>query len=146
LWRKPTLDPQYGQTALATYRQLLTLYPDSKLVPEAARQIADLNAMFAQKDYNSGDYYLRRKAWDSAIIYFKDVVKTYGNTPRARDAYLRLAEAYRAIHYREDVNETCTVLRQRYPSDREVREVCGAAPATVARDTVARDSTKRPIP
>jgi len=42
MWRKPTLDPTYGQTALATYNELLGLYPTSPLVPQAQKELADL--------------------------------------------------------------------------------------------------------
>src|SRR6478609_1767829 len=84
LWRKPALDPTYGYSAEASYTTLLSLYPTSPLVPTA------------EKDYLSGMYYLRRKAYDSGIIYFKDVVSKYPTTPAAKDAQLRLVESYRA--------------------------------------------------
>src|SRR5439155_3952475 len=42
LWRKPSLDPTYGETALATYNTLLGLYPTSPLVPAAQKEVADL--------------------------------------------------------------------------------------------------------
>ena len=35
LWRKPELDPTYGETAFATYNTLLAFYPDSPLLPTA---------------------------------------------------------------------------------------------------------------
>ena len=35
LWRKPSLDAQHGQTALATFRQLVQLYPESPLARRA---------------------------------------------------------------------------------------------------------------
>ena len=47
-------------------------------------------------------YYFRRKAHDSAIIYFKDILTKYPTTPTARDAQLRLVEAYKAIRYKDD--------------------------------------------
>src|SRR5262249_46297324 len=74
LWRKPALDPTYGETALATYNMLVGLYPDSPLVDSANADIADLNNRFAIKNYESGMYYFRRKAWDSGDIYFKDIL------------------------------------------------------------------------
>src|SRR5687768_6994247 len=129
LWRKPVLDPQYGQLALTTFRTLLALYPNTPRATEVNAQIAELEQMFATKDYEVGMHYLRRRAYDSAIIYFQDVVATYPNTPRARDAYLRLAEAFTAIRYREDAREVCTTLRAKYPGDADVLEACGPAPA-----------------
>jgi outer membrane protein assembly factor BamD (BamD/ComL family) len=96
--------------------------------------------MFAQKDYDTCHFYLRRKAYDQAIIYFKDVIAQYPNAPKARDAYVGLAEAYRKINYREELAETCAAARQRYPTDREVGASCAgvppaAPPATPAQQT-----------
>jgi outer membrane protein assembly factor BamD (BamD/ComL family) len=73
-------------------------------------------------------HYARRKAPDSAILYFKDVIKNYPETARVRDAYLRLVEVYRSINYRDDARDACSTLHQKYPTDREVRTVCGPPP------------------
>lgn len=125
LWRKPVLDAQYGTTALGVYRQLATLYPDSPLVPEAAKRIQEITGMLAAKDFEAGMHYYRRKAWDSAIIFFKDVVRLYPGTPAARDAYLRMVSAYGRINYKEDVQEACTNALQAFPQDGAVKRVCG---------------------
>ncbi len=138
LWRAPPLDPQYGELAMATYQELIALYPDSPLKTDAERQVKALNEMFATKDYETGLHYFRRKAYDSAIIYFKDVVRLYPESQRARHAYLRLAESYQIIRYREDKNEVCTTLHERYPRDRDVLDVCGARSVT---ESAKRDTT-----
>jgi len=142
MWRRPTLDAQYGEQAMSAYQTLLGLYPDTDRKDEATKETERLQEWFASKDYESGMYYFRRKAFDSAIIYFKDVVKNYPQTARSKDAYLRLAESYDANRYREDKQEVCVVLRERYPADREVLASCGAPPATVTQtprpDTTAR--------
>jgi outer membrane protein assembly factor BamD len=136
MWRKPALDSQYGQTALATYRSMLELYPDSPLAPQAQAGAQRMLEWLAAKDYLTGLHYVRRKAPDSAILYFKDVIKNYPETAHARDAYLRLVEVYRSINYRDDARDACTTLYQKYPGDREVRSICGPpAPATVAQPT-----------
>jgi len=124
MWRKPALDPTYGETALATYNTLLSLYPQSPLVPEAKKELAELEEMFAQKAYLTGLYYLRRGAYDSGIIYFKDVLAKWPASPTSRSAQLRLVESYRAIRYREDAQDQCAALRKNYPGDAEVRLVC----------------------
>jgi outer membrane protein assembly factor BamD len=128
LWRKPPLDAQYGQTALATYRSMIELYPDSPLAPKAQQGADRMLEWLATKDYLIGVHYVRRKAPDSAILYFKDVVANYPETARARDAYLRLVEVYRSINYRDDARDACSTLHQKFPSDREVRSVCGPPP------------------
>ena len=146
MWRKPALDPTYGETALATYNTLLGLYPTSPLIPEAKKELADLEDMFAQKNYISGMYYLRRGAYDSGIIYFKDILNKYAMTPTARAAQLRLVDAYKSIRYKEDASDACAALRKTYPDDAEVRTTCEgvAAPASVATPTNAPPSTTGP--
>lgn len=137
LWRKPVLDKEYGQTAIQSYQALLSLYPNSPLRDRATRSITQLQEWLAKKDYENGMFYMRRKAYDSAIIYFRDVTKNYPTTSKARASYLRLVDAYRAIHYRDDVADVCATLRQSYPSDGEVRKKCGAGPATAATPPAA---------
>jgi outer membrane protein assembly factor BamD (BamD/ComL family) len=51
---------------------------------------------FATKDYENGMQYMRRKAYDSAILYFRDIVTKYPNTARSRDALLELASVRRS--------------------------------------------------
>jgi outer membrane assembly lipoprotein YfiO len=129
MWRKPGLDPTYGETALASYNTLIGLYPTSPLIPAAQKDIGDLENWFAIKDYDAGMYYFRQKAYISASLYFKDALLKYPNAPKSRDSGLKLVEAYKADRYREDASDMCAQLKQRYPSDRQVREACtGVAP------------------
>jgi outer membrane protein assembly factor BamD len=137
MWRKPALDPTYGETALATYNTLLGLYPTSPLIPDAKKELAELEDMFAQKNYLAGMYYLRRKAYDSGIIYFKDVLAKYPTTPTARAAHLRLVDSYKAIRYKEDAADACAILKKSFPDDAEVRLTCdGVAAPGVASTPV----------
>jgi outer membrane protein assembly factor BamD len=129
IWRKPELDSQYGESAISTYETLLSAFPDSPRRAEAEREIRQLQEWMARKDYDTGVYYTRRRAFDSAIIYFQDVIQKYPETPTARLSSLRLLEVYRRLNYREEAEEVCAGLRTRYPSDAEVRSACGAGPA-----------------
>lgn len=129
LWRKPTLDATYGETAIATYQTLLGLYGETSVfAPGARAEILELEQWFATKNYETGLFYLRRRAYDSAIIYFRTVIQRWPHVQRSRDALLRMAQAFEAIRYREDFTETCARLRQAYPGDAEVAETCAAAP------------------
>lgn len=139
LWRKPALDPTYGESAEATYGTLLGLFPNSPLVPVAKKELSDLQEMFAQKNYLSGMYYLRRKAHDSAIIYFKDVVAKWPEAPTARLAQMRLVDAYKAIRYKDDAADQCAELKRTFPEDAEVRATCNGVAAPVQSTA---DSTK----
>jgi outer membrane protein assembly factor BamD len=131
-WRQPQLDATYGKNAQTAFESLVGSFPDSQYAPLAKKELDKLDEWFAKKDYDTGYLYLKRKAFDSAIIYFKDVIRLHPNARTTRDAYLRLHESYRAIRYVEDARELCDVMRKTYPKDREVSKTCGPAPVTPA--------------
>jgi outer membrane protein assembly factor BamD len=126
MWRTPTLDPQYGILAQAQFRTLLGIFPDSPLADSANRELARLDEWFATKDFETGMHYFRRRAFDSAIIYFQDVVKNWPNTDKARQSMLQLVKIYRlpVMNYAEDADEVCVALRAGFPTDPEVLATC----------------------
>lgn len=128
LWHRPELDPTYGEAALAIYQELAGRYPESDAAARARPHVKRLEGQFADKTYKNGMFYLRRKAYDSAIIYFKDVIASYPNAQRAPDALLRLVESYRAIGYTQEVQETCEHLRRFYPNALRLDRTCPATP------------------
>jgi outer membrane protein assembly factor BamD len=129
LWRRPELDPSYGQTALATYQELVNRYPSSSAAPRAQARITELQERFAYKEYRAGLFYFKLKAYDSAILYLKDVVATYPRSSVAPDALLKLVEAYQRLGYQEDVRETCGYLRRFHPNAVRGKSNCAAEPA-----------------
>ncbi|HEX9704045.1 MAG TPA: outer membrane protein assembly factor BamD [Gemmatimonadales bacterium] len=128
IWRRPELDPTSGRTALAIYQELAGRYPATDAAARAQIHVRQLRDWFANKAYQNGLFYLRRKAYDSAIIYFKDVVANYPETPHAASALLRLVDTYRTIGYQEEVRETCEHLRRFYAPAPGVLDQCPAVP------------------
>jgi len=124
LWRRPELDPTYGQTALATYQELLNRYPGKRAAQRAQLRITELNERFAYKSYKAAMFYFRLKAYDSVILYLKDLVATYPKTAVVPEALVKLVEAYRKLGYREDVQETCDYIRRFHPKAPRANEVC----------------------
>jgi outer membrane protein assembly factor BamD len=141
MWRKPSLDATYGESARATYTSLLGLYPTSPLVPTAQKELRELEEMFAEKNYLTGMYYFRRGGFDSGIIYFKDVIAKWPSSATARLAQLRLVDSYKAIRYKEDAQDACALLRTRFPGDADVARSCTGVTATT---TAA--ATSVPVP
>jgi outer membrane protein assembly factor BamD len=129
LWRRPELDPTYGQTALSTFQELLNRYPNAAASKRAQLRINELNERFAFKSYRSGLYYFRLKAYDSAILYFKDLVANYPKSAVVPEALVKLVQSYRSLGYREDVQETCGYIRRFHPRTPGARQVCPAQPA-----------------
>ena len=132
LWRRPELDPTYGKTALSTYQEVLNRYPDAPAAARARIRISELEEMFVQKDYKTATYYYRLKAYDSAILYLKDIAATYPRASVTPQVLLSLVRAYRAVNYPEDVIETCSYIRRYHPTTPGVDAAC-----PVARDSAA---------
>lgn len=131
LWRRAELDPTYGEVALATYQELAARYPDSDAAARARPHVQRLQNQFAEKTYKNGMFYFRRRAWDSAIIYFKEVIANFPQAQRAPDALLRLVDTYRAIGYTPELQETCVHLRRFYPQAPGLERTCPASADTI---------------
>ena len=134
LWRRPELDPTPGQAALATYQELQGRFPGTDASARAQIHIRHLNDWFAEKDYKNGMFYLRRRAYDSAIIYFKDIIATYPDSRRVPEALVRLVDSYRAIGYAAELREACDHLHRYYPATDGLDRRC---PPATAADTSA---------
>ena len=124
LWKDPELDPSYGQSALAIYQELAGRYPGTDAAARAQAHVQQLREWFSQKDYKNGMFYFRRRAFDSAIIYFKDVIATYPGTARVPDALMRLVDSYRVIGYTDELKETCAHLRRYFPDTEGLDKSC----------------------
>jgi outer membrane protein assembly factor BamD len=147
LWRRPDLDPTYGDLAQIQFRQLSTLYPDSPYKKQADSASLDIDERKASKDYGVGMYYVRRKGYESSLIYFKDVVKNYPLTKMAHDALIEMVKVYRRpeLKYVPEAAETCTTLRTSYPGDAEVAALCApGGNASVADSVAERGKGKAP--
>jgi outer membrane protein assembly factor BamD len=90
--------PQRDQTetkkALEAFNLLLREYPNSELVDDSRQRILECRSRLAEKEYMSGDLYLKMGHYEAARIYFASVVSEYQDTPWAAWALLGEAEAY----------------------------------------------------
>jgi outer membrane protein assembly factor BamD (BamD/ComL family) len=80
--------------------------------------------MFAEKGYKSGVFYYRLKAFDSAIIYFRNVAADYPASSFAGLSVVKLIETYDRIGYVEERDEMCVYLQQYYPGTEGVEDQC----------------------
>jgi outer membrane protein assembly factor BamD len=125
MWEKPDLDPTNGQTALATYQELAGRFPGASATQVAAARLRALYDEFAQKEMDVGLFYFRRNAFDSAILYFKDLIASYPSAALVPDAYVYIVRAYHAIGYADQEAEFCNALRQLYPHLSDAKRYCG---------------------
>jgi outer membrane protein assembly factor BamD len=124
VWRGPERDDQHARLAWESYSLLPRLFPNSTLVKEAEAGELRMREGLAQTDVNRGNYYVRRHMWDSALIYYRDVLAMYPNTRASRDAMLRMVEVYKRLKYMDDAGDVCKELRSAYADDAVIAKAC----------------------
>ena len=111
----PSSTPPTARRRSPPTRSCSTATPGRRRPSGPRTRIDDLQERFAYKEYKAALYYIRLKAFDSAILYLKDLVATYPRSAVAPDALIRLVQAYRTLGYKEDVQETCGYIRRFHP-------------------------------
>lgn len=137
LWRRAELDPANGETALAAYQELIGRYEGTPAAQRAELRVRTLQEQFARKDFENGVFYQKRGAYDSAILYFTGMIAKYPSSALVPDAFIKLVQSYRAIGYREELEEKCTHLRQYFGTRADVRREC-PTPAGNGNGTAGR--------
>ena len=132
-WRGPERDDQHARLAYEAFSLLPRLFPNSPLVKDAEAGELRMREGLAQTDVNRGNYYTRRHMWDSALIYYRDVLALYPNTKAGRDAMLKMVDIYKRLKYMDDATDICKELRATYASDPEVIKACAGIPAATAQ-------------
>jgi outer membrane assembly lipoprotein YfiO len=130
LWRRVELDPTYAQTAISTYQEVQSRFAGTPAARLAAARVTTLQDALARKQYGAAEFYIRYKAYDSAILYLKELASMYPRATVVPEALLRLIGIYQLLGYTEDVRETCAYLQRFHPAATGVASACAAPAAT----------------
>lgn len=132
LWRRPELDPTYGQTAMGVYQEVMARYPNSMAAKRAQLGIDELNQQFAFKEYRNALFYYKFKAYESAILMLRSLIAQYPRSDVVPDALERLVESYQKLGYQEDLREACEYIARFHPAPNGPIRLC---PPSVADST-----------
>jgi outer membrane protein assembly factor BamD len=127
LWRRPELDPTYGETARSVYQEVITRYDGTPAARRATLRLNELAEKFAEKEYKNALFYFKYKAYDSAILMFRGVIANYPRAAVVPEALERLVRAYQILNYQEDLKETCAYITQYHPAPTGPRRLCPSA-------------------
>ncbi|MEJ2184882.1 MAG: outer membrane protein assembly factor BamD [Gemmatimonadota bacterium] len=119
----PQLDQEYTKDAIQNCQTLVQIFPNSPYADSAKHIVRTMTDKLAQKVYEGGDWYYRRKALDSAIIYFEAVVNKYPDSPAAPASLLRLYQIYQKLSYKEEMASTRDQLLKDYPDSGPARQL-----------------------
>lgn len=128
LWRKPQLDPTYGQSAMQIFAEVAGRFPNTEAARRAQARFVELQDWMARKELHSARFYFRYKALNSAVMVLRDLVANYPRASVVPEALLLMVESYRQLNYEEDRLETCDYIRQYYPATEALDRHCPAPP------------------
>lgn len=117
------LDQQYTEAAIEHCEALVAYYPESPHSAQAREIIAEMRDKLALKQYRAGEHYLRRRAFDSAILSFQDVLDRFPGTSAAPRSLLRLYEVYERLGYDQEQEQARQRLLRDYPGSDEAQQV-----------------------
>lgn len=126
------LAQDYTESAIAYCESYAQIYPNTPEAAQATGWIAELRDKLGRKAYETGAFYVRRRLYDAAVVYFRAAADLYPDTPWAATSLLRMAEAYDRIGYREEAEAARARLRSEHPQSPEARALAPAAATTPA--------------
>lgn len=87
---KPEYDTENADKAIEEFKSVIESQKDDRLIEEAKSNIFELENKKAQSSYQIAQFYEKRRKYNSAKIYYQEVVDNYPNTPWAAKAIERL--------------------------------------------------------
>lgn len=117
----PELDQEYTYAGIAHCESVSSLYAGTEQGTQAAQHLDELRHKLARKVYDAGAFYVRRRAFDAAVVYFQDVLQNFPQTRYAPAALLSLVETYERLGYVEEAQAQRERLLQEYPDSAEAR-------------------------
>src|SRR5512143_357410 len=108
-------DPTSARDSFNYFRELVTLFPNSKYTPDAIQRMTYLRQKLAQYELNIADFYLRRGEPLAAANRAQYVVENYQGTPAVADALAIMVQAYRQMGKTDLAEDALRVLRLNYP-------------------------------
>ena len=125
---KTQLDQQYTKAAYDHCQSLLAYFPDSEFAVRATEMSTELRNKLADKEFQAGEFYFKRNAFDSAIIYYETTLRDYADSVQAPRSLARLISIYQSLGYKEEEEAARQRLLKDYPTSPEARAL--QSPAT----------------
>lgn len=89
---KPAYDVGPTDKAIKAFEEFVDSNKDSQLSKEADRTVQRLRDKAAEKSFATAKFYEAQKHYDSAIIYYRDVVERFPNSSFVNEAALKVEE------------------------------------------------------
>jgi outer membrane protein assembly factor BamD len=87
------LEQENTYRAIEEFVRFIQDYPQSPQVEKAQEKIVECRAKLAKKEYLNGKFYLKAGDYDASLVYFREVLSTFGDTKWAAYAQFGIGEA-----------------------------------------------------
>ncbi|MCK9430361.1 MAG: outer membrane protein assembly factor BamD [Candidatus Omnitrophica bacterium] len=90
LSKGPAYDQGAAQEAKQRFEEFVKEHPDAVLSLDAEKNIGEIRGKEAQASFDIARFYEKQKAFESAKIYYNDLINNYSDSPWAAQAAARL--------------------------------------------------------
>ena len=88
------LDQENTLLAIDEFNRFIDNYPLSPIIDDAQEKIEELTAKLARKEYINAEQYKKRKHYEAALIYYREVIDRYPRTFWADYANYGIGEVF----------------------------------------------------
>lgn len=111
-------DPKGAREAFASFRELVTRFPESKYAPDSAARMKYLVNALAQNEVHVARYYMKRNGFVAAANRAQYVVLNYPQAPAVEEAVFIMVKAYDALGMTELRDGADKVMRTNFPQSK----------------------------
>jgi len=119
--------PGNSQKSFESFGLFLQKFPDSKYAPDARQRMVFLRNRLANFEWIVADWYMRRGAWISALQRAYNIVHSYPQSPRVKDALQIMVTAYTKLGITDLADNARKVLQTNFPGEPDVYTPNGPA-------------------
>ncbi len=116
-------DQAYTVQAMAACDNVVQDFGAFEAAVEARELRERMRYKLARKELVAGEFYFKRKMYDSGIIFFNDLLTLYPETPQAAQALLYLYRSYMAINWEAEAEQAKERLLRDFPDSEAAAEL-----------------------
>lgn len=109
-------DPRSLRDSFATFKELVTRYPNSRYTKDAQQRMVYLTNSLSEHELHVARYYMKRQAYVAAINRTKYVLEYYPQSPGIEEALVIMISAYDLMSLEDLKNDTVRILQTNYPN------------------------------
>lgn len=109
-------DPRSLRDSFATFKELVTRYPNSKYTKDATQRMVYLAQSLSEHELHVARYYMKRQAYLAAINRTKYVLEYYPQSTSVEEALVIMISAYDLMDLQDLKKDTLRILQINYPN------------------------------